>query len=31
VCDVFGISRDAVPTSGLLSVGVSNTPLFVWA
>jgi hypothetical protein len=31
VCDVFGISRDAVPTSGLLSLGVSNTPLFVFA
>jgi hypothetical protein len=31
VCDVFGISRHAVPTSGLLSLGVSNTPLFVFA
>ncbi|MEO7222159.1 MAG: hypothetical protein ABIY37_06775, partial [Devosia sp.] len=31
ISDVFGISRDATPTSGLLSVGVSVTPLFVWA
>lgn len=31
VCDVFGILRDALPTSGQLSIGVSNTPLFVWA
>jgi hypothetical protein len=30
VCDVFGISRDAVPTSGHLSIGVTNTPLFVY-
>ncbi len=31
VSDVFGISRDATATSGLLSLGVSVTPLFVWA
>jgi hypothetical protein len=31
VCDVFGIARDATPTSGLLSIGVSITPLLVWA
>jgi hypothetical protein len=31
VCDVFGISRDATPTEGRLSIGVSVTPLFVWA
>ena len=31
LCDVFGISRDAEPTSGRLSIGVTNTPLLVWA
>jgi hypothetical protein len=31
ISDVFGISRDASPASGHLSIGVSNTPLFVWA
>lgn len=31
ICDVFGISRDAAPTSGHLSIGVTNTPMFVFA
>jgi hypothetical protein len=31
VCDVFGIARDARPASGRLSLGVSITPLFVFA
>lgn len=31
VCDVFGIAREAKAASGLLSVGVSVTPLFVFA
>ena len=31
VCDVFGISRDARPASGHLSLGVSVTPLLVSA
>jgi hypothetical protein len=31
VCDVFGIARDAKPASGLLSLGIAVTPLFVSA
>jgi hypothetical protein len=31
VCDVFGIARDARPASGLLSLGIAVTPIFVWA
>ena len=31
ICDVFGISRDAVPSSERLSIGVTNTPMFVRA
>ena len=31
IVDVFGIAREATPSSGLLSIGVSVTPLFVSA
>ncbi len=31
VCDVFGATRDARPAGGRLSLGISVTPLFVFA
>ncbi len=31
VCDIFGNAREATPSSGHLSLGISVTPLFVWA
>ena len=31
VCDVFGVARDATPAGGRLSLGITVTPLFVFA
>jgi hypothetical protein len=30
-CDVFGVARELRAANGRLSIGVSVTPLFVWA